>query len=322
MDELVIFDLETGVLDEPRDTDYLHEEVYEEFGGGWEWVQNRRTSIQNQNAQVETHYACPIYGLTHAINELNAMEGEKVGEVRTELSALENTRAIVSTKERWFNPKLWGSMQWAMDYARKRGWIDGYTVVRKRYGGNGDWMANALNNGFILYTGSGGIDWKNTCLSPGAICVLWTAYNHIICIDGWSIINWERAFHIRQSVWDKYYDKGHAYLLESQLHVLFTCYAITDKDDTNELYNHKAKRLGIYNGERDTDLATRLETATMFSRASWKPLSEIYNGERVGDIPTNVEMHAMTDRAFWVYNNDIKTRREVAAFAARNYKQP
>lgn len=188
MEDLKIFDLETTIMDEPSPDDFIHEEVYEEgFGGSSNLteVRNRRTSVQNQNAQKETYYACPIFGLTHAINELNAMEGERIGEVRTELNALENTRAIVAAKEVWFRPTMGGTMQGAMNYAKKRGWIDGYTLVRQVGNGNGDKMRKALDDRFILYSGSGNINWRETCVSPGFVCIPGKAYNHIISITGY-----------------------------------------------------------------------------------------------------------------------------------------
>jgi len=43
-------------------------------------------------------------------------------------------------------------------------------------------------------------------------------------------------------------------------------YAVIDKDDTGDLYNYKAVKAGIYNGENPNTLATRLETVTMLSR--------------------------------------------------------
>lgn len=319
MDDLQIFDLDTGILYEPSEKDYIHEEVYADFWGALQpvnWVYNRRSHIQNQNAQKETYYACPIFGLTHAINELNAMEWEKVGEVRTELSGLENTKAIVTGNERWFRPTMGGTMNGMLDYSKKRGWIDGYTLVRKVGNDNGDRMRKALDDGFILYTGSSNIDWKETANTPGFFIKMNKKYGHIFCIDGYT----DDYFHIRQSVGTNFFDNGYAYIKDDQLPVLFWVYAITDHDDTNELYDFKAVKLGIYNGKDPKKIATRLELSTMEARASNKGLSEITSGDRPNDIPTDLEIHLMTERAFGkASSTPIRTRREIAAYCARNY---
>jgi len=125
MEELKIFDLETVVMDVPLPQDFKHEEVFSEGGGAVEGgVSNRRSSVQNQNAQKETYYACPIFGLTHAINELNAMEDDIIGSKREEINAYEKTKEVVKAKEVWFSPVRGGTMQGSLNHFKKAGKIE------------------------------------------------------------------------------------------------------------------------------------------------------------------------------------------------------
>jgi len=318
MEELHIFDQESGT-DEPSDKDYKFEEVYSDFGGSTtgKEVLNRRSSLQNQNAQKETYYACPIFWLIHAMNELNAMEDEKLGTKREELNWLEETRQVVTNKEPWFAPTRWGTMQWSLERYRKAWIINGYVLVRPRGNANGNRMTIALNKGFILYSGSNTIDWKTTSIWNSGICKLGNSYGHIFCIDGYSVVDWIKRFHIRQSVGTRFYDGGYAYLLESQLPVLFSCYAIRDNDDTNQLMSHKAKVLGIYDGEGDMERPTRFKAASMISKASGKPLGEIYNAERIGDDASDYELQMMMTNWFGTYETVTNTR-DLAAFCVRS----
>ena len=303
-------------LDEPSAADFKHEEVFSEFWGALsDWVQNRRTSLYNQNAQKETYYSCSVYGAIHAINESNAIEAEGMEIKVDEKDALKIARDVINAKIGFRQGFGW-VMQGMLKYAKDNGWIDGYTLVRKVWNDNGDAMRRALENGYILYTGSNNIKWKETGWDPNAICVPWKSYGHIFCIDGY---NGDR-FHIRQSVGTQWFDKGYAYLPEWQLASLFSVYALIDHSDFDVLTHFKAVKAGIYNGENPNTLATRLETVTMLSRWSGKTISDIYNGDRPNDVPSELEMRIMTERAFDIPNSDIKTRKQIAIYCVINQK--
>lgn len=96
-------------------------------------------------------------------------------------------------------------------------------------------------------------------------------------------------------------------------------YSVIDKDDSESLLSYKAKKNGIWNGERPDAIATRMEFATMLARGSVKPIQSIYSGERPDDVPTDSERNIMADRAFGK-KTSAKTRKETAVFSQMNAK--
>lgn len=317
------FILPDAGFDQPDERDFPHEEVFE-FGGfsvekEGNQKRNRRTLVQNQNAQVETHYACSIYGLTHVYNELNAIESESLGVTRPEKDALYVTREVVSANV-WFQPKRGWYMQNALKYFKDNGMIDGYTLVKKVGETNGDTIARAIDSWFILYTGSSSIDWKATIMSGKPYAIKWRSYGHIFAIVDYFIQNGKRFFTIRQSVGPKYFDEGYVYLPEDQLVNLFSVYAIIDKDESQEILAYKAKRSGIWNGYNGNAKCSRLEAATMIQRASLLADKDIWNGERANDPVSESELSTMQTRAFGKTDTSAITRKQLAVFCERNKK--
>lgn len=188
--ELNFLEVDAGV-DEPSETDFVHSDVFEESGGATGFleemkVENRRTQVYNQNASPETYYACSIFGLTHAINEINAMEASRLDVQVAEKDPLYVFRDVVKANV-GFRQNFGWSMQQALKFMKDSGFIEGYTLVKKVGSGSAVEMRRAIDSGFILYSGSNTIAWKDTILSGKPYVKLGASYGHIFAITDYKV---------------------------------------------------------------------------------------------------------------------------------------
>ena len=221
--------------DEPRDTDYIREDVY--FGTTAsvirDIVDNRRIwTVYNQFINSDTQMACGSYGIIHADNVNELLSWGK--EVNPRWHWLEFVRVHKTPK---YDPLVkWSSLQMQMDFAVATGVIWGYYRVHTQ-----DEVKEALSKWYMIYTGSGNIDREATKKSPNNVCVIkpWSPL-HIICI-----IWYDKSYPFIRNSW-ALKDMN---LKREDLDQLFSIYAIVPKIEANIFERSKAKmeaRRGLY----------------------------------------------------------------------------
>jgi hypothetical protein len=91
--------------------------------------------------------------------------------------------------------------------------------------------------------------------------------------------------------------EGRFFVRYEDFDVLYSCYAFTDKDDSETIRKYQSKKRrqtaidrGIWNGKRENDWCTRYEAAQIAMRATDRTSDRgIYNGLNKGDPCTRYE---------------------------------
>lgn len=313
-------------LDIPSPRDYKHDEVFGAVVSLPEKVFYNKTTVYNQFQQntPDTTYACTVYGGIHAINEGNALEGDKYDVLIPENNPIPNWMTAL-TRGAVIN-KGW-SMQWALKMFKDLWLIKGYTRCFTL-----ESVKTALAQGQLIYTGSNKIDWQRTAQNWNVV-VRGDSYGHIFCSNGMD--EEKRQLTLRDSSGDGRWDKGHFYIKYSDFDILYSCYAIVDGNSVDTILAYQsakrqalAKEKGWWNGQRGREPATRYECATMAMRMNPStPESEIWNWKNKNTLVTRYEMKTMMERstkqkfAYEVYSEANKnspiTRWEMSEHSVR-----
>ena len=253
--------------DEPDVRDYLREEL--EIGGGMlpEAVDWFVTPVQNQRWSNRTLNACWSFSNSHAINIGNWIEwtywlSPKTTTTGSDLweRQLTNYRGSLTEGSR---------LQDNVKQAKDEGYISWYVLCRSK-----EKIQEALAKKRTIQTGSRNI--RYDLIGKDNIAVRGEWPGHLFCLEGYNKI----GFIARDSSWPDRWDNGRFIIPYDMFDVLYSCYAIIDMENKDlidkvaqdrELLD-KAKELGIWNGRRPTDPATREEVVLMLMRQKEKDL--------------------------------------------------
>lgn len=296
-------DIQFGAIDAPNDERNI------EF---WEIAESALEPLPSEyliKNQFISHQwktpDCTAHSQAGVSNENNGIEAEK-------LNALQNLLLIDPVELGKFGHRIgkitakWGYINWAFKYLIQWGYIVGYSVVGRSI----DEIKRAILRNGALVTGSNKITWSE--FNP-----LWIAKEkanspwHAFRIDGWS--DWRKAFRVANSWWESWWDKWSFWLSYSDIHLLFTIYALHDKDDKQKIIREKAKKLKIWDWTNPDKIATRRECVIIASRIAWKQwtdydmtstakLQKIYDGERDEENVSLFEAKTIFSR-LWVKNS-------------------
>lgn len=257
--------------DEPKRTDYLWNDYFE----WWESWESKKIAdlmewkIFNQNANKDTLKACSAYWLTYIYNWYQVVEYEKNWLIFEQDDPRWKWRAF--QEERWMI-NSGASLQDMLDFFKRRWLIDWYvkcTTAKE--------VSNAINNWFLIYTGSAKCNWTKAGKS-------WKfEYDENGAKHCFSIIDvdWTDLIGIN-SFWDKRWTNWYFRIPFENYKDLYSTYAVIDHDDSGKLetlkFNaeyEKAIELWITNWTRPNDTSTRKETAVMILRMYKKLLEDI-----------------------------------------------
>ena len=221
--------------DEPKDTDYIRDDVY--FGTTTptirDIVDHRKIwTVFNQFINNDTKMACGSYGLIHADNVNELLWGWK--EVNPRWHRLEFVRVYKNPE---YDPIVKGSkLQDQLDFARNTevtGWY--YKVFTQEE------IMEWISKGYMWYTGSSNIDREATKKSPDNVCVIKSGSPaHIVCFVGYN----KDHIYIRNS-----WALKHMKLKWEYLDQLFSIYMIVPKIEANIFERAKARmeqRRGLF----------------------------------------------------------------------------
>jgi len=250
--------------DRPEERDYIYEDHFssEEASGQLTVWKKELMKIWDQFDQRDTHRACTCYGLGWIFNGYNVAEYDK-NDVEFEQEDPKYKWGMFQST-RWY-PDVWSNLQTMMKYYRKKWWIE-WNMVSKTMQGS----KNALDNGFLIYTGTNRCDWRKTSSSGifvkkinwgwHAFFIVWYTEIGFIAVNSFGADWWTSWYFIIP--FENYND-------------LFTKNVIFDKDDTwvikNLNYEREKKEaieLWITNWDRPNDPVTRSECSVMALRAS------------------------------------------------------
>lgn len=258
MEELIL--PQNAVYDEPSKYDITWEE-YTEWVFKWKLADKYKIKVWNQNANKDTLKWCSAYWLTWIFNGYQLREyDENWIEFEQEDP---RWKWLAFQAERGY-PNLWASLQDMMKFFKRRGLIDWYVRAE-----NVKQTKNAIDNGFLIYTGSNKCNWTKAWkekkfvydANGAAHCYFIENYNN----DGFVAVN---------SFGEGWGNKGRFIIPFDDYANIYSTYAIIDHDDTWKLENlvyekqyQKAMEMGITNWTRPDDSATRKEVAVMIYRA-------------------------------------------------------
>lgn len=282
-------------FDIPSRFDYKFEELGGSVKSLPEKVLYDNTTYYNQFQEntPNTDYACSVYNLTHAVNEMNYQEWKKYDILIPEenpvprwITAL--TRGAVINQ--------WWSLQGALKMFKDLWLIDGYTRCFTL-----EDEKNALARGQIICTGSNRIDWWRTRQNNN-IAVIGSSFWHLFPIIWYDEQKQLRI--IKDSSGLNRWDNGKFYIKYSD-NILFSRYAITDKNSIDSILalqsakrQELARSKGWWNWQRGKEPATRFECYAMASRMNPStPESEIWNKKNPNSLVTRFEMKTMMERS-------------------------
>lgn len=306
-----------------------HDYHFEELGGSVKSLPQKvlynKTTFYNQFQQntPSTDYACSIYGLTHAVNEGNAIEGEKHDVLIPEENPLPRW---ITALTRGAIINYWWSLQGALKMFKDLGLIDGYTRCFTL-----EDEKNALAREQIIYTGSNRIDWERTRQNWN-IAVVGDSYGHIFAKIGYD--DEKRLWICKDSSGLDKWDNWIFYVKYSD-EIFFSRYAVTDKNSIDSILalqsakrQELARSKGWWDWKRGKEPASRYECAVMAQRMNPStPESDIWNKKNPTSLVTRFEMKTMMERSckksftFAVYSESNKnspiTRWEMAEMSVR-----
>lgn len=215
--------------------------------------------------------------MTHCSNEGNAIEAERAnvpvfGQIDPVAQWSQALKRGAKENEGW-------TLQGACNMAKDLGYIDGYVKCADLAA-----VKKALAAGQLIQTGSKKINWAQTTIS-NYFAVPGDSYGHSFMIEGYD--DEKSALIMRNSYGTKYGLSGRFYVEYINFDLLFSCYAYTDKVNSDIIKaaqsaarRFEAKARGIWNGERGDDPCTKFEAATMAMRATGQATTKgIWNGQ-------------------------------------------
>ena len=256
-------------IDKPDSRDFLFDTIFGVDKSLPTKIDNVRTAVYNQWEihDPSTTYACTVYSMVHCQNEGNAIEAEK-----SKVTVFGQIDPVATWKlaiGRWAKQDEGWTLQWACKMAKDFGYISGYTKCPDI-----DSIKKALSQNQLIQTGSNKIDWAWTIINCYSV-VPGKSYGHAFMIEGYD--DDKEWLICRNSYGSEYGIKGRFYVTYDNYDLLYSCYAYTDKDnsDTIKLAQSMARRMEafarwIWNKERPDNVCTKFEAATMAMRATWQ----------------------------------------------------
>ena len=288
-------------IDVPDVRDYDHTET---FWAGIELprrVINKNTYVQNQalSNDPSTIYACTCFQLSHVINEMNYIEAQKA----SDMSIYTDTKGYdfwVKALKLGAHLNLGWSLQWAAKLALNEGYVSGYTLARGLLA-----VKQALAMGQMISTGSKRIDWGATRRN-GNVVVEWEAYWHAFGLLGYDDDLYGGVLIHKNSYGDLAYDHGYFYTKYADIGLLYSTIAYVDNDNTQTIKAIQAKKRrdeaiqkGYMNGQRMTELATRIESMYMARNVSGMkvPEDQLWNKKNPNTAVLRQEARWMLEKA-------------------------